>query len=117
MRMSYEELAVSLIEARTAAEARAAKRVEEIARLRAEVEPKMRALCSAFRAHRICRGCPAFVYSRGDDCNLNTVLGNNPELIADFLKKRPNNGPFESATIIAITEEKERLDKSYGGAE
>lgn len=116
--MTYEEFADSLIKARKEAEERAKKRQEEVAQLRAEVEPKMRALCSAFRAHHICEGCPAYLYDFKKNCmacKLEELLGNNPERIVNFLKQTPENDRYESATIIAITEEKERLDKSYGG--
>lgn len=116
--MTYEEFAYSLINARKDAEERAKKRQEEVERLRAEVEPKMRALCSAFKVHQICEGCPAFLYDlkkKYKVCKLEELLGNNPERIANFLKRTPGNDSYESATIIAITEEKERLDKSYGG--
>lgn len=117
--MTYEDYAQSLIVSRDEAEERAKKRQEEVAKLRAEVEPKMRALCSAFRAHHVCEGCPAFLYDlqkKHSVCKLEELLGNNPEHLANFLKRTPKDGPYESATIIAIEKEKERLDKSYGGA-
>ena len=116
--MTYEEFADSLIKARKEAEERAKKRQEEVAQLRAEVEPKMRALCSAFRAHHVCEGCPAYRYDYQKKCNvckLEELLGNNPEWIVCFLKRTPDNAPYESSSIIAITKEKERLDNSYGG--
>lgn len=115
--MTYEDYANSLIASHDKAEERAKKRQEEVARLRAEVEPKMRALCAAFKAHRICRGCPAYLYElkKGYACCLESVLENNPELIANFLKRTPDDGPYESATITAIKKAKELLDKSYGG--
>lgn len=116
--MTYEEFADSLIKARKEAEERAKKRQEEIARIRAEVEPKMLALCSAFRAHHICEGCPAYLYDLQKKyrvCKLKELLENNPEHLMNFLKRTPKNRPYESATIIAITEEKERFDMSYSG--
>lgn len=117
-KMSYEEYADSLIKARKEAEERAEKRQEEVAKLRAEVEPKMRALCSAFRAHRICVACPAYLYNfqkKCKVCELEELLKNNPEWIVRFLKRTPDNDPYESSSIIAISKEKERLDKSNGG--
>lgn len=116
--MTYEEYADSLIKARKEAEERAEKRLVEVEKLRAEVEPKMRALCSAFRAHRVCVACPAYLYNcqkKCKVCELEKLLSNNPEWIMNFLKRTPDNEPYESSSIIAITEEKERIDKSYGG--
>lgn len=116
--MTYEDYANSLIASHDEAKERAKKRQEEVARLRAKVEPKMRALCAAFKAHHVCEGCPAYLYEykKGYACNLESVLENNPELIANFLNRTPDNGPYESATITAIKKAKELLDKSYGGA-
>lgn len=116
--MTYEEYADSLINAHEEAEERAKKRKEEIERLRSEVEPKIRALCSAFRAHHVCEACPAYLYDfqkKCKVCDLEKLLSNNPEWIARFLKKTPDNEPYDSASLIAIKIEKERLDKSYGG--
>ena len=117
--MTYEDYANSLIEAHDAAEERAKKRREEVTRVRAKVEQKMRALCAAFKAHRVCDGCPAFLYDlqkKHKVCDLENLLGNNPEVIANFLKRTPDNREYESATIIAIAKAKELLDNSYGGA-
>lgn len=117
--MTYEDYANSLIASHNEAKERAKKRQEEVARLRAEVEPKMRALCAAFRAHHVCEGCRAFLYDlqkKRSVCKLEELLGNNPEPLASFLKRTPEDGPYESATITAIKKAKELLDKSYGGA-